>query len=110
MSDLRARVLPCASREARGRAFTHDETWAEPALELVGSARLDSGRDAIQPLDASAPVTGRLLQSASAQPRSLVGRALTMYSALRLPDRSRLGLLKAVNISREVEKWQTDQL
>jgi len=33
-----------------------------------------------------------------------------MYSALRLPDRSRLGLLKAVKISREVEKWQTDQL
>jgi hypothetical protein len=33
-----------------------------------------------------------------------------MYSALRLPDRSRLGLLKAVKASREAEKWQIDQL
>ena len=41
-----------------------------------------------------APVTGRmLLESDSAQARSLEHRSLTMYSTLRLPDRSRLRLL-----------------
>lgn len=93
MSEHTARVLRGASREARGRALTNDETPTGPALELVtgGNARLDPGQDAIQSLDASAPVTGRwLLESESAQPRTLEGRPLTMYSALRLPDRSRL--------------------
>jgi hypothetical protein len=95
MSDHSARVLLSTSREARRRAFTNDEMRTGPALELVtgGSARLDPGRDAIQSLDASAPVTGRLLlESESTQPRTLAGRPLTMYSALTLPDRSRLRL------------------
>jgi len=98
MSEHRARVLLSASREARGRGFTNDEVRTGPALKLVtcGSARLDPGRDAIQSLDASAPVTGRLLLESDAnQPRTLEGRRLTMYSALRLPDRSRLSLLRA---------------
>jgi hypothetical protein len=66
-----------------------------PARKLVtcGGARLDPGRDAIQFLDPSTPGTGRsLLQSDSTQIRGLERRSLTMYSALRLPDRSRLGL------------------
>jgi hypothetical protein len=95
MSEHRARVLLSASCGDRGRAFTNDEIRTGPALKLVtcGSARLGPGRDAIQSLDASAPVTGRLLlESESTQPRTLEGRPLTMYSALRLPDRSRLRL------------------
>ena len=98
MSEHRARVLLSLSREARGRPFKNDEMRTGPALTFVtcGSARLDAGRDAIRSLDASAPVTGRLLlESDSTQTRSLEGRSLTMYSALRLPDRSRLRLLRA---------------
>ena len=82
MSEHKARVLLSPSREARGRPFV-----------IHGSARLDPERYAIQSLDASAPVTGRLLlESESTQPRTLAGRPLTMYSALTLPDRSRLRL------------------
>jgi hypothetical protein len=73
-----------------------DEMQTEPALEFAtyGSARLDPGRDASQSLGAGAPETGRLLlQSDSAQARSLEGRPLSMYSSLMLADRSRLRLL-----------------
>ena len=97
MSEHGARMLLGASPEARGWAFTKDEKRTGPALELVtgGRARLDPRRDAVQSLDASTPVAGRLLQSDSTQTRSLEGRPLTMYSALRLPDRSGLRLLRA---------------
>lgn len=81
MSEHKARALLSSSREARGRLFVVD-----------GSARLDPGRYAIQSLDASTPAIGRVLfESDSTQTRSLEGRALEMYSSLRLPDRSGLG-------------------
>jgi hypothetical protein len=98
MSEHRAGVPLGASREARGWSFTSDELRTGLALKLVtcGSDRLDPGPDAIQSLDASAPLTGRLsLESDSTHSRGLEGRPLTMYSALRLPDRSRLRLLRA---------------
>jgi hypothetical protein len=72
----------------------------ERALKFptCGSARLDSGRGAIQSLNASAPWTGRaLLESDWTQ--SLEGRPLAMDAALRLPDRSRLGLLNSLQRS-----------
>jgi hypothetical protein len=133
MSEHKAQVLLSLSREARGRSFKNDEMRTGTALTFVtrGSARLDPGRDAIQSLDASTPVTGRsLLASDSTQTRSLEGRPLTMYSALTLPDRSRLRLLRAPRagvttsplsslarekegpmrlVTREVEKWKTDR-
>ena len=81
MSEHKARALLSPSREARGRLFVVD-----------GGARLDPGRYAIQSLAASAPAIGRVLfESDSTQTRSLEGRALEMYSSLRLPDRSGLG-------------------
>ena len=56
-------------------------------------ARSLLGQYAIQPLDAGAPATGRLLlESVSTQARSLEGRPLAMYSSLMLSDRSTLGL------------------
>ena len=110
MSEHKARVLLNPSREVRGRLFVID-----------GSARLDPGQYAIQSLDPSAPAIGRvLLESDSTQTRSLEGRSLTMYSALRLPDRSRLRPLNAPragtttsplsSLAQEAEKWKTDPL
>jgi hypothetical protein len=96
MSQHRTRVLVGLSHDARGRPFKIDEMRTEPALKfpIYGSVRLDCGRGAIQSLNASAPGTGRvLLESDWAQ--SLDGRPLAMYAALRLPDRSRLGLLNS---------------
>jgi len=93
MPDHKARVLLSLSHDARGRPFKIDAMRIEPALKLAayGSAQLDRGRDAIQSQGASALVTGRvLLESDSPEARSLEGRRLTMYSSLRLPDRSRL--------------------
>jgi hypothetical protein len=123
MFEHNARVLLSLSREARGRPFKNDEMRTRPALTFVtcGSARLDPGREAIQSMAASAPVIGRLLlESDSTQTRSLEGRSLTMYSALRLPDRSRLRPLNAPragtttsplsSLAQEVEKWKTDRL
>jgi hypothetical protein len=96
MSEYRARVLLSLSHEARGQPFKMDEMRTEPVRKFAtyGSARLDPGQDAIQSLDAGAPVTARLLvESASPEARSLEGRPLAMYSSLMLPDRSRLRLL-----------------
>jgi len=96
MPDHKARVLLSLSHDARGRPFKIDAMRIEPALQFAtsGSVRLDPGRDAIQSLDASDPVTGRVLfESDASQARSLEGRRLTMYSSLRLPDRSRLRML-----------------
>ncbi len=93
MPDHKARVLLSLSHDARRRPFKIDAMRIEPALQFAtfGSVRLDPGRDAIQSLDASDPVTGRVLfESDASQARSLEGRRLTMYSSLRLPDRSRL--------------------
>jgi hypothetical protein len=97
MSEHDARVLLSLAREARGRPVQNDE------------------------MAASAPVIGRLLlESDSTQTRSLEGRSLTMYSALRLSDRSSLRLLNAPragtttsplsSLAQEVEKWKTDRL
>ncbi|HZC67024.1 MAG TPA: hypothetical protein VE201_00250, partial [Nitrospirales bacterium] len=75
-----------------------DAMRTKPARKFAayGNARLDPGWDAIQSLDASAPVIGRLfLESDSTQGQSLEGRPLAMYSTLRLPDRSRLRLLNS---------------
>ena len=98
MSEKKGRVLLSHSHDARGRLFKIDEMRTKPALKFAayGSARLDPGWDAIQSLDASAPVIGRLfVESDSTQGRSLEGRPLDMYSSLRLPDRSRLRLLNS---------------
>ena len=96
MSEYRARVLVGLSRDARGRPFKIDEMRTEPALKFptYGSALLDCGRGAIRSLNASAPGTGRVLLE-SDWTQSLDGRPLAMYAALRLPDRSRLGLLNS---------------
>ena len=83
MSEHGARVLLRPSHDARGQPFKMDEMRTEPVSSPPTAApRLDPGRDAIQSLDAGAPVTGRLLlQSDSAQARSLEGRPLAMYSS-----------------------------
>ena len=102
MSEHKAKVLLSPSREARGRPFV-----------IHGSARLDPGRYALPSLDASAPAIGRVLfESDSTQTRSLGGRALDMYSSLRLPDRSRLGPLNprprsapAVGVQKRPDVW-----
>src|SRR6267143_4977651 len=76
MSEHKARVLLRLSHDARGRPVKIDEMRTKPALKFAyGSVRLDPGRDAIQSLDASPPVTGRvLLESDSSRARSLEGR------------------------------------
>src|SRR6267143_1161605 len=101
MSEHKARVLLGLPHDARGRPVRIDEMRTKPALKFAyGSIRLDPGRDAIQSLDASPPVTGRvLLESDSSRARSLEGRPLAMYSLLRLPDSSRLGLLNSRQLS-----------
>jgi len=102
MSEHAARALFSLSHHARGRPFKIDAMRTESALKLAayGSAQLDRGRDAIQSQGARAPVTGRLLvESDSSRGRSLEGRPLAMYSLLRLPDSSRLGLLNSRQLS-----------
>jgi hypothetical protein len=96
MSEHRTHVLVGLSHDARGRPFKIDEMRTEPTLKFptYGSARLDCGRGAIQSLDASAPGTGRVVLE-SDWTQNLEGRPLAMYAALRLPDRSRLGLLSS---------------
>jgi len=96
MSQHRTHVLVGLSHDARGRPFKIDEMRTEPALKFptYGSALLDCGRGAIQSLNASAPGTGRVVLE-SDWTQNLEGRPLAMYAALRLPDRSRLGLLNS---------------
>jgi len=75
MFEHKARVLLNLSRDAQRQA----------TVNFIGSI---SG--------ASKPMTDRLLlESAPTQARSLEGRPLAMYSALMLPDRSRLRLLES---------------
>jgi len=76
MSEHKARVLLSLPHDARGRPVKIDEMRTKPDLKFAyGSARLDPGRDVIQSLDASPPVTGRvLLESDSSRARSLEGR------------------------------------